>query len=489
MNAARDPHSRWLLISPWLLWTAVGLYFVSNTLALTTERYLYSDGAHFFLRAITSLERWPLATDVLHPRYLADALNQSLLSLGLRLGITELSVLKVLFGLPLFFGNTVALFVCYRVSRTQGLPWPFLVALGYYVVFAMPSEIFPVNEAMVTFWVAYFLLLLQVLNYQPQPFHWALGLILAGLLFLCHENVLFFAPFGLVAGWFAWVRGSAGKRSLVAVLTAGWAAAFGFVLVWQLTHPLASLSSDYISLIKTVLNPLTVIRSNLFVSYSVLVCIVLLWLGQKKHRHPVAMRGVARIVLRALLVAHAIFLALVFGLGLFNPEAEVMRRVLLTIGGVVVFGLVTGGVVWPSSFRLSPRTGNRILAVVLLGLASHSVLQIGNSLNWNELRSRVKADLADHPGAILDPVELGYTDRTVVGNRYSWSWTWPCFSMVVGESNEFRALFLPLSSQEAFSVVAESRTVRFPFSEVGPSTPTLTAEAFFEARSGLEQRR
>lgn len=89
-----------------VLITSIVVYLVYVTEAVMNGRSLYADGSFFFIQTLLNRDQvWPAFDDIKHIRLFANLVNQLPMAVGLKAGIVDLKVLRLLFGLPLFFGE------------------------------------------------------------------------------------------------------------------------------------------------------------------------------------------------------------------------------------------------------------------------------------------------------------------------------------------------------------------------------------------------
>ena len=85
-----------------LMVAACAVYTTYLFQAIYVERALYADGANFFVELLSKERLWPIADDSKHIRLFVNVLNQMPMVLALKLGVTSLRCLRILFGAGLF---------------------------------------------------------------------------------------------------------------------------------------------------------------------------------------------------------------------------------------------------------------------------------------------------------------------------------------------------------------------------------------------------
>lgn len=104
--------------------TSVGLFAGSQAAALLTDRALYADGAAYFVNVLDSGTFF----DLLPSRRFADRFMELPLVVALTLGVSDLSVLRKLFGLGCLAAWPLAIVSCWRIAPRH--VWIVLFACG-----------------------------------------------------------------------------------------------------------------------------------------------------------------------------------------------------------------------------------------------------------------------------------------------------------------------------------------------------------------------
>ncbi len=205
-------------LMPFACWT----FGVSIVLAIVSARCLYADGAHEFIRVLEA----GTFVELMRVRSFAFDLFQLPLVIALKLGVTDLHVLRLAFGLGCFLPWPLALLVCHRLA-----PQHFWLAVlgcgaGY-----LNAAFMPVGEHIIAhalFWPALFCLLFV----RPLT-HFAACVLLVTAIILCrtYESLLFLGPPLAVfawsramgsgeAKWQRWVLSTAGALFILAAMIA-----------------------------------------------------------------------------------------------------------------------------------------------------------------------------------------------------------------------------------------------------------------------------
>lgn len=169
------------------------VFALSVLVELLSSRCLYADGAYEFLRVVQA-QNFAVLMWSRHFAYYAYSLP---LVLAIKLGVTQLSWLRLAFGLGCFLPWPLALLVCYRIS--PGRFWLVMAgcAAGY-----LNAGFMAVGEhilAHALFWPALFVILFA----RPlKPWTAAVLLVCATGLLFCYESQLFLSgSLSLLALW------------------------------------------------------------------------------------------------------------------------------------------------------------------------------------------------------------------------------------------------------------------------------------------------
>jgi hypothetical protein len=192
----------------WMQW-AVGFFLAWNLAALATDFCLYADGAHEFLQVLEARDTVPLWWS----RHFVYDINQFPLMAAIKLGVTNLPALRLMYGIGLFLPWPLALWLCHRISRENF--WLAVVgcAAGYLNGAYMPCGQHILSHAL--FWPALFALLFA----RPlKPFTAVILLVMAISLQFAYESQTFLCvPLLTLALYRAWQERKE-KRSLAALV-------------------------------------------------------------------------------------------------------------------------------------------------------------------------------------------------------------------------------------------------------------------------------
>ncbi len=172
---------------------AIGVFFVWILAAIFTSCCLYADGAFEFVRV---LETQNIAT-FMWSRHFAVFIYQFPLVLAVKLGVTNLSLLRLAFGMGCYLPWPLALLVCRWLSRENFWLAVTACAVGYLNVASLAVSEHIVAHAM--FWPALFVLLFA------RPLNLTASLILlamaVGLQFSYESQIFLCCPLAMLSLW------------------------------------------------------------------------------------------------------------------------------------------------------------------------------------------------------------------------------------------------------------------------------------------------
>jgi hypothetical protein len=186
-------------------------FLLSLAYAVVTARSLYDDGSYYFLRVLQANG----FTEMLFSRGHAGYLYQLPVVLALKLGVTNLEVLKLAFGVGCFCAWPVAMWACYRLAPEHF--WLVVLAAGMAYLNAAFVAVGEHVVAHAFFWPVVFVLLFV----RPLTGFAAVVLLASSVILLrSYESMLFLGP---VLAWLAFRRARTEPRSvgrLVCLLSA-----------------------------------------------------------------------------------------------------------------------------------------------------------------------------------------------------------------------------------------------------------------------------
>ncbi|MBI4424114.1 MAG: hypothetical protein HY554_10330 [Elusimicrobia bacterium] len=409
-----DPRAMAVALCAFLLWIC---------LAVVTGLALYADGSHAFLQV---LERGGFYFATSYGRALSDALYEAPLVLLLSLGVTDLSLLRLAFGLGCFAPWPLALWACRRLSPENFWVAVLACAAGYLNTAWMPVGGHIVAHAL--FWPALFALRFV----RPlTPFAGGVLSACAGLSTASYESLLFLGP--PLAGLCLWRRGKGGEsRWGVAALSfsAGCFALAGLVslpgILWPLwPGNLASFQAGFWRQLSAP--PATVAFTGLWTAACFVMILKPEVLG--RLRGTIGWTGFA-------------FLVFVWGLrplafpASFDPSRQYESRYLNLLIPLLALPVVAA---WRREWLKSRR---RQLSHAVAGLLLlQSLWQICATVQWHGFVGAVRSLLAFQTGPVFfrgSSLPLGSQAMNL-----NWSWADPSLSLALHSGGQVVSLLAP----------------------------------------------
>ena len=178
---------------PSLMPAAILVFLLSLIFAVFTARSLYQDGAYYFIRVLTDFG----FTEIIPYRSYAGYLFDFPTVIALKLGVTDIALLQIAFGIGCFSIWPLAMAFCYWLSPKDSWIVVLACATGY-----LNAAFIAIGEHIVAhafFWPVCFVVLFA----RPLTPLAAAGLLVSSLILLrCYESLLFLGP--LLAGLALW---------------------------------------------------------------------------------------------------------------------------------------------------------------------------------------------------------------------------------------------------------------------------------------------
>jgi hypothetical protein len=215
---AVDPASVEILGKKLTVWGCVAFAF-SMLFAVISLRCLFADGS-FYLTKVLETGNF---VAIPKGRYFATFLFELPVVVAIKLGVTNLHILKLAFGLGCFMPWPIALTLCYKIAPRHLWLALLACAAGYLNAGFMPVG--ECNVAHAFFWPVLF----SILFARPLNLESAIILIVsATILLFSYETLLFLGPpLALFASWRAvrgrekyWARAVLGGAAVLLVLAA-----------------------------------------------------------------------------------------------------------------------------------------------------------------------------------------------------------------------------------------------------------------------------
>ena len=408
-----------------IAWSCVAFAF-SMLFAIVSLRCLYADGSFYLMRVLEA------GNFVTFPegRYFATFMFELPVVAAIKLGITNLHILQLAFGLGCFMPWPLALTLCHKIA-----PRHFWLALLACAVGYINTGFMPVSECNVAhafFWPVLFSILFA------RPLNPASATILiasATILLFSYESLLFLGPpVALLAGWRAvkgqekyWARAVLGCAAILLVAAA--AIAFKGIL-----HPASAtnLGGFKYGIMQIAHSPTwSMLWTLVWLALGLIVCVS--GKGFTKKRF-----GLEKALFAAVMV--------IWALGPFLHPADTgadRGYELRSLQLIVPFALILPALllaVYPQRFETRY---NYLLCFSGSLLLAQSLWLISVTWQWNGFVGMWRGVLASHRG----PVALADTPFTVPssdGQALSFEWTWanPTLSIMLSPQNNVKSVIL-----------------------------------------------
>lgn len=445
--------SKLIRLALMLLPVAAFIIYVAYLIqAIYVERALYADGANFFLGLLSKAHSWPIVDDSKHIRLFVNIINQFPTVFALKLGVTSLYTLKILFGAGLFLFPLFFYFYCIYLSRRANDYRVLFFSVASLITCAIPSDMFILNQAFTSLALSWIIIHYLLLDLKIKWGDWAVCFIISLVLFRAHESLI-------VWGWVFFIgaagvivfrdHGNVNNKNLV-VYTIGILGVLqsAFVAFWQFSHPVGEQTSAFLQLI-LLLKPSELWVGNTRISVLMSIAVILIFVVQGGFKRKQVGGGALKVFASVGLI-FVLGWMLLSGISaledysLTNPVREFDYRFLMTFGSsgwmllAIVFVLANKNI----SNKVSS-LGKITLAV---GIISASLWQISNNLQWSIFKNATSQVLQNSSVSIIDPIEV-HNKLVAEGNgdvyKYRWGWAWPVFGMSLQKEWVVEKLYKP----------------------------------------------
>jgi hypothetical protein len=447
----------------------VAILYISHLyFAIIFNRGFYLDGAYFFVSGINNAQNfWPHFDDAQRNRLFMNLLNQLPLSVALKIGITDLDLLRLLFNLPLFTNSALIILATLYVCMQKGARIDiFIYSLASFVLFSLPSEIFIVNPAFTAASLSWLLLAFILSEKEPQLLDFFAVSLLCLLHFKSHEGVGILGFYLIIAALLSIRNSSIGRKKLLLLTAIGMMAATTYNIYWQINLPSQGVTNDYLNLVKILADPINIFGSNLFFT---LIGSIGLFLASIHNSLPFFNKRKSINFCGQHILAWCFgLISLLYSLYLiadsrgFNPFLEYQYRVLLTFGPLILMPIAVS----LSLLRVSLTVKDIRAIFVILSLTFSAVMiwQIRNDIRWAEFIKDVHHAEVASTSPIIDPAASSNSMPALSAHPYGLGWTWPALGLAVSPSPFISKIFKPLSYLEYFNVDSTNdRSISIPF--------------------------
>lgn len=440
----REDKFRFLFICATLIYL---LHIVS---AIVCKRFYYADGAFFLANLINNQHSiLPFSNDSSVLRISCNLLNQLPAIICLKLGITNINILSLTFGAPLFFNAIIGLLLCWNKCRqiengTKLLLFP----IAAYAFFCIPSDIFAINQAFTAYWI-YFVLYFYIIADNNKFIDKLLLVVLLVIASCSHESFLVVGPLLFIIAFLEYQRNcSKNKKIELSISSMGLFIGVGINVFYIHTHTAVSGSSYFTGLLALFQNGI-LFKSNILISI-IGLALVILGISPKMNQVWIGIGIFASGVIYILVLHHY--------QGIYSPVIEYMCRSLITIG---IFG---GILLAYAYYRLCDTSVVKKICignwwgVTIIVLMLQCIWQLGNTYAWNQYISELKTEIQTHRGI--------YETKSQY-NAFSWGWTQPSMSLLLSDNYNIKCL---IDAQEiSYRSYIKDNALWIPFMWVDPS--------------------
>lgn len=442
-------------------WLAGAVFLVFLVTAIGTGRFLFADGADFFVGLLGGAgDGWPVWDDSKHIRLFVNYINQFFVAVAVRAGFDSIPMLRTLFGLGVFFMPVLLLAYCFMLSRRAADYRVFLASMFSWTTFVLPSLIFPLNQAITTSALCWILLHYIILRFDLRLLDWFVIIAIEFALFRSHEGMILWGGVLFLSSllslradkvWnVSWSNGYLYFIGVFGLLQAG------YVVYWQSTHPVEQATESFIGLLSYIA-PSEAWIGNTRISLLLVACVAAIILFGSIKQFLGDMR---RRVVRSITIGFITLLLLTLIVhsvtpwinhGAIDPVREYLYRFLIPFGSPVFMFL---------SYFLCQvdvvKFRQEFLGIslsVAVGLTGATLWQIGSTAQWAEFSSFTSQVMKSSKTFIIAPDEV----KNVLAKhgkgylfQYGFGWTWPVLGLSLQPSRFVNSMFSPDGFNEYF---------------------------------------
>lgn len=435
-----------------LITIVISIYLVSIVISIVTNRFLYADGSLFFVGIINNSKwLWPIFDDSQRMRMFINIVNQFPVVLAIKLGINHIATLRFIYGCSLFCQNILGATVVYYVTKKSKRINIFIFSIAIYSCFNIISEIFIVNQAILSFWVYYIILIYSIVEFK---YTFKDKIIIISCLIIStmsHEGIVIFGLLTVIISVWKMIKKSIvherTTKTIILIATIG-QVIFGFW--WNMIYSTPDATGVYLEFLKKIVNIREIIQSNLIIS---IIGLILILIYLKKD--------INDIILTKLLIIVSIYIIYISYIGHFiNPFKEYESRICITIGEIVLFIITFFECEYNISKKLSWNMKS-ILSITLLILGCQSTWQIGNTIHWHSYVCQFKAGIMNSGENIIssENIKIGDTE-----SRFEWAWNQPTISIAINDGYKIYKIIKPKYSDFYFKL--ENDGLEIPFCKI-----------------------
>lgn len=446
---------RKLNIDQLLFWVGILIYFIYVFSAIALDRMFFYDGANFYVGLISKDFSWPHWNDSERIRLFVDVFNQIYVSSALFLGITDLLILKKLFGFGLFFNQIIIYIWCINLSNRANNFSVLYIALLSYIVFVMPSEIFILNQAITTIALSWLLLHYVILRIHLNKIDKLIILISVFLLFRSHEGIVFIGPIISLACLVRLfiLRIDSCKFIFILIFISGLLQS-AYTIYWQNTHVTTQATDAFLVMMWTILSPNNLVDGNMRLSLllilNVILSLIFIVINKMTPGRILFAKNIL-VIIASLVTTFAFYSALIPALDpkVINPIREFHSRTIIGFGSALMMFFCC---ILNCIYSDGKSIFNRILWTPLyIGVICASLWQLSNNFYWYKYLSFTKERIESSSGGLVPyPNINSYMPNKL--HEFSLGWGWTTFGIAIQGKREVSNIFIPEGFPEWFVI-------------------------------------
>lgn len=451
----------------------VALAVATYAYSALTHRAFYADGAYFFANLLNRQGPWFLTDDSKHMRLFANFVSQFPVSLGLKIGVTDLEILRILFGFGVFFSPLLAIGLLALLSKTSNSWSVFNFSLVSFFSSVVPSQIFAINQSILAstlVWIVMHFALSR--KDRLGKLEWIALIGSSCLLFMAHENILIWGSILAGAGILnarnlrkSKFRDAPGYLRFVVFSSI---AQVLFTFLWQGSHPVDSQTTSYLQLFANLSIAQLAQSGQLIGSvFSIGAMFLVLCYWHDSGFLSKRLAWITVVTASTLVIARGI--QPYFAPSMIQPGVEFTMRVLITSGTALwlIVALMNR-----FARPMTPVSQYRPLVVLTCACVISSFMwQVAETTQWTKFEKAVES-LTSQSDLSIVPYEAAQAEISKLGDeiwKYSWPWTGPALTIAVSKDTEITS-FLGTSPEYSSFIVLPQKPADYP------SIPFLTYE-------------
>lgn len=435
-------------ISVKILFIIAIIFYATNLIViLLYDRWMYLDGANFYVNLLSGEHLWPYFNDDRHMRLFTNLINQSYTSFFIFLKIQNLILLRKLFGFGLLFNQLFFYYIAYRLCKRANNYKPMLIILLCYITCVMPSEIFFVNQSITTLSIFWVLFLYTILDIKFKTYDYILIFLTSALLLISHESIIFYSPFLMLASLYRYYYKNRKTIYLIMFL-------LGLILLshgvnWIISIPVKHESGSYLNTLLYRLSPNELSYGLIRIS-AIGVSIFILLNIELHVRHTLYKVFIRSAIYLLLIFSIYIGISPFFDVNLLNPTKEFQSRALITFGAPFWMAVAIASTYYPTLLK-----NNRVIACCLTLLIASSLWQISSTIYWAKYIQQIQITLSSSNKTLLsseDIIEAFSKAGQQKLSEFNCDWNWPVIGLALQNNYDVDRLIMPDSFIDYFII-------------------------------------